>query len=91
MLQDALAFAALGAGGGLPMTTTPGLNAALSFGAERLRAQGATTVGALQADLPAPADGWPRVRVESVDADVANVLHGHWLRREPVVVELAIE
>lgn len=36
----------------------PGLNAALSFGAERLRAQGATTVGALQADLPAlcPAD-----------------------------------
>ncbi|MCA1655757.1 MAG: hypothetical protein LC635_04825, partial [Pseudonocardiaceae bacterium] len=36
----------------------PGLNAALSYGAELLRAQGAGTVGALQADLPAlcPAD-----------------------------------
>ena len=42
-------------------------------------------------DLPAPADAWPRVRVESVSAEVADVLHGYWLRREPVVVELAID
>ncbi len=31
----------------------PGLNAALTYGTEKLRADGATTVGALQADLPA--------------------------------------
>jgi DNA helicase-2/ATP-dependent DNA helicase PcrA len=41
--------------------------------------------------LPAPFDGWPRVRVEEVNVDTADVLHEHWLRRAPVVVELAID
>lgn len=34
---------------------------------------------------------WPRVRVDQVAADVAGVLHEHWLRRRPVVVELAVD
>jgi len=42
-------------------------------------------------DLPPPFGAWPRVAVEDVSPDVAAVLHGHWLARRPVVVELAVD
>jgi DNA helicase-2/ATP-dependent DNA helicase PcrA len=39
--------------------------------------------------LPVPFDGWPRLRVE-LDTDPGE-LHEAWLRRQPVVVELACD
>jgi DNA helicase-2/ATP-dependent DNA helicase PcrA len=39
--------------------------------------------------VPAGCEGWPVVEVEGLDA--VDVLHGHWLRREPVVVVLAVD
>ncbi|HZQ26410.1 MAG TPA: ATP-dependent helicase, partial [Acidimicrobiales bacterium] len=43
-----------------------------------------------QPDPPAAAD-WPRVLVDKVDKAVTDELHGHWLHRRPVVVELAMD
>ncbi|MBW3669079.1 MAG: ATP-dependent DNA helicase UvrD2 [Actinobacteria bacterium] len=53
------------------------------------RALGRGVVVAAGQAPPPGCEPWPRVVVEGVDA--ADALHRHWLMREPVVVELAVD